>query len=144
MITKFTRITLKNFREALILGIIIVILSFMSTDKMEEISQEIQFADKIAHFLMYFGFTFFLLKGFIRSFNDPKLKTVHITYTLIIAFFFGGIIEIFQLTITSDRSGELLDMMCNILGAVLIPIFYNTLNKLYTQFVTKIQTMFSK
>ncbi len=74
--------------------------------------------DKVVHFGFYFGAVFLGVlatrehtKGFVR------LKKA-IFLMIFFATIFGIVIEILQLTYTTDRQGDVLDVLANTLGAI--------------------------
>lgn len=79
---------------------------------------KIPYLDKLVHFTFYFTATilgFVCLKQYVKPSNLVK-KTVW--SVALFSIFFGTIIEVLQSTITTTRSGEILDFMANSIGAI--------------------------
>lgn len=74
-------------------------------------------ADKLVHFSFYFITTVigFLALKFEWYHSWSEKKKLWLVFTFSVGY--GIIIEVLQLTITHDRSGELLDVMANTIGA---------------------------
>ena len=76
---------IKAFWQAIVWAVIIVVLSFITGDNIDDI-QEFPFpnADKILHFIMYFGFSYYLLKGFKQLCGVLRLKFRYFFYSFLI------------------------------------------------------------
>lgn len=72
----------------------------------------IQYIDKIGHFGLYFILMSVIILEHRNSFNNTR----QLILIALIPFFFGTLMEILQLLITSDRRGEILDAASNTAG----------------------------
>jgi len=72
----------------------------------------IPYIDKIGHFALYFT----LMSVIILEHKKAFVNTRQLILVALIPFFFGTLMELFQLILTSDRSGELLDAAANASG----------------------------
>lgn len=102
---------------SIIVAITILVLSLSDSDKFESIGISLfPHADKLVHLLMYGTLMLTLLIS-----NRKWISSGVINYIilLLIAFSYGIIIELLQKYLTSDRSGELLDALFNLVGIVL-------------------------
>ncbi len=84
----------------------------------------IPYIDKIGHFCLYF----LLMAVVILEHKSFFKNTRQLVLIALIPFFFGTLIELLQLTITSDRKAEILDAMFNTAGitaALLCWLVYN-------------------
>jgi VanZ family protein len=72
--------------------------------------------DKFIHAFLYATFEWLLLFGLLKQtfYQEKKVLAV----SLIICIIYGGLIEIFQETIFTDRSADFWDMLANITGAL--------------------------
>lgn len=112
---------LKYFLPAFIWAIIILIISLVPASKIPAISLlNVEFADKIIHFGMYFFFAGLISLGFYLQ-NDVGLKKNYFI-SFIIPFFFASLTEIIQLLYIRGRSGDFYDMLANLSG-ILTGIF---------------------
>jgi len=78
-------------------------------------------ADKVIHFLMYGGLSFFLVPVFVR--NNSYRKSYVVSFVLSIVF--GALLEVLQSVINTQRSAELLDFFANLLGSGSGILFYH-------------------
>lgn len=94
--------------------------------------------DKIAHCGLFFFFAAFAYGLFTVSLNFSIQKAV--CYTLLLAAFYGGIIEILQQNYF-HRSGDIMDwfadMIGSVLGILLYPLMHRYRKKLYNFFCKK-------
>jgi VanZ family protein len=72
----------------------------------------IPYIDKIGHFSLYF----ILMAVIILEHQNSLLDTRYLLLIALIPFCFGVLIEFLQMTITSDRKGEILDAASNSAG----------------------------
>ena len=72
-------------------------------------------ADKVVHAGIYFVFTILLLKDLFR--NIP-LETPKLSMLLMSVLSYSIIIEVIQQSMTEYRSGELLDVVANLMGII--------------------------
>lgn len=124
-------------RNLLLLAIIwlvfITIASLVSFNSIPNIG--ILNYDKIIHFLFYFIVV--LLWGLAKSKSQFKAKPDFLV--VIIAIFYGIVIEILQQKVTATRKADLYDVVANTFGAftaygVLLGIKYKFFNKFFNKF----------
>ncbi len=72
--------------------------------------------DKLAHAIVYFVLTFWLIKGF-QTRNIPSGRAF--LYGAIIASSYGILMEIVQKTFFPNRYFEVLDIIANIVGVII-------------------------
>jgi VanZ family protein len=107
--------------------VFITALSLLSFPDDDMPSVQIPNFDKVVHFFFYFTASVLgcLFGREQTSGKTKKLKVLLITvFGLII---YGIIIEVIQSSFTTYRSGELLDVLANSLGAILGILFIKTL-----------------
>lgn len=93
----------------------VTVLSLVSFSELDTDAVRIPFADKITHFVFYFGFVV------LGSFWLGRMAS-HFVLNRVIGMFvlgaaYGGFMELMQLTLTQDRAAEWTDMLFNVLGA---------------------------
>lgn len=102
-----------SFYRTIIITLIIITLSLIRPDNITDIPLTLfPFSDKVVHFLMYAGLTFFLLLDGQKKMNlNLKKLFLLLVYPLIL----GISLEFFQL-LTPYRSFDILDMIFNSMG----------------------------
>ena len=99
---------------AILLTISIAILSLI---KIEKQPIQVNGLDKIQHALAYFVLTLLWLLALKKA----KIKVILV---IISCFLYGIVIEALQVTTTSYRSGEVLDVVANSTGILIAYILY--------------------
>ncbi|MGB1042951.1 MAG: VanZ family protein [Tenacibaculum sp.] len=99
---------------AILLTISIAILSLI---KIEKQPIQVNGLDKIEHALAYFVLTLLWLLALKKS----KIRGIVV---IICCFLYGIVIEVLQVTTTSYRSGEILDVVANSTGILIAYIIY--------------------
>ena len=119
MITK-SSLVLKNRKYALAFISWMVFITFSSLSSFKDTETpglDIPHLDKVVHFTFYFVASI-LAAFFIRELSQGKYP---FNKTLMISVFgaigFGIIIEVLQMTLTTDRQGDIFDALANSLGA---------------------------
>ncbi|MDA9572560.1 VanZ family protein [Flavobacteriaceae bacterium] len=107
-----------NLIVALIYSALIIYLGLSESDSIP-ISQ-FHINDKLAHLLSFLLFYFLWQKTFVNWFNE---KASH--YLFGFALIFGIIIELGQKYLTDTRSAEFLDLVFNLIGILLVHIYFN-------------------
>jgi VanZ family protein len=104
---------------------LIVFASLTPSDKIPDFHLFLH-ADKVIHFCMYAGLSFFLIPALLI---DKNYKRSYM-YSLIISVFVGAIMEYFQLVFAIGRSVEFFDLVANIIGSIAgISIYQLTFRK---------------
>lgn len=104
---------IKQYYKSIIIGLLITWLSLSGSKTMIPGRMlDIPYMDKMGHFAMYALFSAILLLDSCRwqlnhSFNYPLL---------LIPRLFGAIMEIMQMTLTTSRKAETVDLLANIGG----------------------------
>ena len=91
-------------------------------------SVRIPYFDKIAHFGIFFVQS--LLLSLLLNFQTRKSYIRIILLSTLLAFVYGGLIEILQSKFF-NRSGEILDLIADILGAFTGAMIYPTIIRLF-------------
>lgn len=123
---------LKSFWKSIIWAIIIFILCSISVPEIKKVSLiEFENMDKVVHGVFYLILGILLVSSF-KKYKKPVFKNPF--YLLVLSFFiaisYGILIELLQYSIFTYRSAELLDVLCNTLGAFLGVLIYKYLVKI--------------
>lgn len=104
---------IKQYYKSIVIGILILWLSLTGSNTMIPGRMlAIPYIDKIGHFAMYAFFSAVLL---LDSGHWKNTSRFHY-FILIIPAIFGGLLEIMQMTLTSTRKAELLDLCADLAG----------------------------
>jgi hypothetical protein len=104
---------IKQYYKSLIIGLIILWLSLTgSKSLLPGHILEIPYLDKLGHFVMYSFFSAVLLLDSCKWRTEEGFKFI----ILLIPLLFGALMEILQMTLTTSRKAELIDMVANICG----------------------------
>ncbi len=113
------RIVRYTWPPAVIAVIIFYLCCLIPTDNIPDVGFQFFIpADKIVHFLMYFG-----LAG-VASFNYIFYKKGHIiilklvVFAILVPIIYGGVIEIIQAEYFPGRSGDWYDFLADALGVL--------------------------
>ncbi len=97
----------------IIIALIILYLSLASSLTFSSVGfMNISYIDKIGHFCLYF----ILMSAIIFEHKKSFRNTRQLLLVALVPFFFGILMEVLQITITSDRKGEILDALANSAG----------------------------
>ena len=97
----------------IITALIILYLSLTSSLTFSRIGfMNISYIDKIGHFCLYSILMAVIILEHKKSFRNTR----RLLLVALVPFFFGTLIEVLQMTITSDRRGEILDALANSAG----------------------------
>ncbi len=112
-----------SFSPAILLAIIFTILSAVPGDSIP--LPPIWNADKYAHLAVYFIQTFSIILGYRLYYPNNYRKTRYLVKAVFYAITMGGLIEILQEHLFTNRSGDYLDFLANCLGAIIAgTLFY--------------------
>ena len=77
--------------------------------------------DKVAHLLMYAGFTFLTLWGYRKPYQEggTAYRKKALWITLIIGVLYGALTEIMQETLIPSRTGSIFDWFADVIGSIL-------------------------
>lgn len=104
---------IKQYYKSIIIGLLILWLSLSGSKSLVPGRMlNIPYIDKMGHFAMYAFFSSVLLLDSCRWHSSRHLRYV----ILLIPLFFGALMEIMQMTFTSSRKAEILDLVANVSG----------------------------
>lgn len=120
----------KSFWRAIVWATIVFILSTMSGDSINKVKLiNIPHFDKVVHFGFYFILTLLLLSGFHKwRSSSPDKKAYYIS--CVIAIMYGGVIELLQKHVFTNRALELFDFAANCAGTIIGVVAYSYLIKI--------------
>ncbi|MES2574546.1 MAG: VanZ family protein [Bacteroidota bacterium] len=84
--------------------------------------------DKVIHVFFHFVFTALWFLFFKKKLNDSSKYKVF-TISVVLSLFFGILIELLQQYFTTTRTGDIFDIMANLLGALLAVASIVLINK---------------
>lgn len=93
----------------------------------------IPYIDKIGHFGLYF----ILMSVIILEHKDSFQNTRQLLFVALIPFFFGIVMELLQMTVTTNRKGEILDAVSNSAGVTIALFFWLFIKPYYKQVIRK-------
>ena len=117
------------FLAALGYSIALAAVSLMTLKDLPDI--EINFADKIFHFLAYSLFTVLWYFTFFHTFTFKKRRSI--VYAVVLAILFGIVIEVLQDTMTASRALDVYDALANTLGALVAAMIIWFKNSFYVK-----------
>lgn len=121
---------IKQYYKSIIVGLLILWLSLSGSKSLVPGRMlSIPYIDKMGHFAMYGFFSAMLLLDSCRWQTKSKFNYI----ILLIPVFFGALMEIMQMTFTTTRKAETIDLLANIggvtAGIVLAHIARNLLER---------------
>lgn len=109
--------TIKKYPLTLLFITAIIVLS-LATIPTGETPITIPYLDKIAHFCMYAALELVIMFEYLRK--HTAINRLKVTLLGVVApMLFGGAVELAQITLTQNRSGEWADFFADILGIVI-------------------------
>lgn len=110
----------KNFFSILV-ALVILYLSLTDSQSFDDVPfLNIPFFDKIAHFLMYFG----LMSVIVFEHRNAIIGRTKLSLIALIPFLYGILMEILQLTIAANRSGNIYDVVANTAGIIVSALLW--------------------
>ena len=110
----------RNSIPGILCGIVILILTGLPGSLFPRVKPTIGL-DKVAHILMYAGFTFACLWGYRKQFvsNGLAYKKRAVLLAIVISIAYGGLTEMIQEHIVPTRTGDWFDFVADSIGTVL-------------------------
>jgi len=119
-----------EFRNPLIFSLLILAASTASSGTINRIGLPPNIhIDKAVHMTMYFVFTMSLIKYAAGENSKPPFHLKIISATA--AIIFGILMEYIQMSCTTNRHFELLDIAANIAGTAIAALLYTVLGKTF-------------
>lgn len=118
----------------IIWAIVIFVLCAMPSDSIPNPHLNIPHLDKAVHFGMFFIMAL-LLCNELQYQTSMNLRKIYLT-TVCIALVYGGVIELLQ-HYFFGRSGDMLDLLADVLGAIIGCLAYPTIRKWKNKIIKK-------
>jgi len=104
---------IKQYYKSIIIGLLILWLSLSGSKSLVPGRMlSIPYIDKMGHFAMYAFFSAVLLLDSCRWREKRRFRYI----ILLIPVFFGALMEIMQMTLTTTRKAETIDLIANMGG----------------------------
>ena len=117
---------LKRYPLSLLVFAAIVYLSLFRPSDDMQLPMLFEHMDKVVHFIMYAGLSFIIWYEFFRSHTKGMNIKLFLAIFLIPALF-SGLMEYLQSKTTDYRSGDIMDLLFNVLGIIFSNIICLTL-----------------
>lgn len=117
---------LKRYPLSLFVLAAIVYLSLFRPSDDMQLPMLFEHMDKVVHFIMYAGLSFIIWYEFFRSHSKGMNIKLFLAIFLIPALF-SGFMEYMQSKATDYRSGDIMDLLFNVLGIIFSNIICLTL-----------------
>lgn len=106
---------------SIIVALVILYLSLTDSQSFDKVPFfNIPYFDKIAHVLMYFG----LMSVILFEHRSAITGRAQLGLIAIIPFIYGILMEILQLTVAANRSGNILDVVANSAGIIIAALLW--------------------
>ena len=111
---------LRFFLAPLFWALTILIISSIPSKELPDFSFWKLFSfDKFVHVAMYGILSFQVMKGCVRQYANWWLRYNAVRVSLVFGTIYGGLIELFQENVLTDRHGDWMDLISNIVGTIL-------------------------
>ena len=117
---------LKRYPLSFFVFAVIIYLSLFRPSDNLQLPMLFEHMDKVVHFVMYAGLSFIIWYEFFRSHGNRKSIKMFLAIFLIPALF-SGFMEYMQSKATDYRSGDIMDLLFNVLGIIFSNIICLTL-----------------
>jgi VanZ family protein len=122
---------LKHTKWAMLWALLILILCGMPGKDIPHISfLELLSFDKFVHASIFFIFILLSVRGFVLQTQFLKLKHLAKPTAFWICVAYGGLMEVMQATLFTDRSADVYDFIANSFGCLMGWIFYNSIERI--------------
>jgi len=112
---------LKKNILSIIVALVILYLSLADSQSFDDVPfLNIPYFDKIAHFLMYFG----LMSVIVFEHRNAIIGRAQLGLIALIPFLYGILMEILQLTVAANRSGNIFDIIANTTGIIVAALLW--------------------
>jgi VanZ family protein len=110
---------------------LLVFLTLRSQDELPDL--ELPFVDKIAHFILFAGLSFFISRFLSTGLGRQSTWKIYLCASLV-SIFYGTLDEFFIQPLAQDRYTEWADYLCNVLGAMTGPLLMPIYKKIRDRF----------
>ena len=129
---------LNKYKLSMFAVALLLYLSFTNAQEFDD-SALLMFkhADKVIHFLMYFGVSAALYTDF-SWLQRKKASIIAISTTTLLAI----LTELGQTYFTETRSGDIFDFLCNIAGGMVAMLVAPQIANIYFKFINYVRKLF--
>jgi VanZ family protein len=129
---------IKTFWRTIGWAIFVLLLSAWSGEQINKIPLlHIHNLDKVIHFGMYFIFSFLMMHDFSNSKKKTFALKQVIIFSVAVAIFYGGIMELLQSIPRLHRTTDIFDFIANATGSLTAVILYKPIT-LFLNWVTAV------
>ncbi len=121
----------EKFWITILLCTVILYLCFMNASSIPQI--EMSNFDKFVHFCMFSGLCGIIYFEQSRFFRKPIPAKWIVLGAWLFSITFSGVIELLQEYLTTDRSGDWMDFLCDFLGSTTALVICLLINKKLTK-----------
>ncbi|MBL0340350.1 MAG: VanZ family protein [Bacteroidetes bacterium] len=114
-------------------GIILFLSSIPSNDLPDFSFWTLFSFDKFAHVVMYAILSFQVMKACVRQYANKSLRYKAVKVSVVTGVIYGGLIELFQEYMLTDRYGDWMDLISNIVGTILGIVLFKLIFFEYVQ-----------
>ena len=134
--TELMRIV-KAFWKPIVWAFVVLGLSAMSGENVEKLPLiNVPNIDKVAHFIMYFVFTFLMMYDFTRFKGKVFSRMQIIVFSLLVTILYGGGMELLQSIPRLHRSTDIKDFLANSSGAICAVLLYKPIAKVFDRILS--------
>jgi VanZ family protein len=109
----------RAFHAPLIWMGVILFLSIIPGEDLPDFSfWKLLSVDKLVHAGFYMVLSFLILKGCVRQYRSPRIRTNGSIIAISVSTVYGGFMELLQELYLNDRYGDWMDIISNVIGAV--------------------------
>lgn len=117
-----------KYWKPILVSLFILYGSVTSSNNLNTISfLNFPYSDKLLHFSLYLVLSIFLYASLLKNTNYTKKINIIISFIMVVSY--GILMEVFQLSFTSTRSAEILDVIANSFGCFVGILIYKYIKK---------------
>ena len=111
---------LRNFLVPFFWALIILLLSSIPSSDLPDFSFWILISfDKLAHACMYGLLSFLTMKACLKQYSNRYVRYNALKVSAVSGIIYGGFVEFFQEYVLTDRYGDWMDFIANVIGTVI-------------------------
>lgn len=111
------KLLLKYHGPAILWALFVLVICSVHLDSVDKSPLFFEGFDKLTHCGLFFTLIVLVCFGVIRQQKPKRLTYTGMFIIWAISIFFGGLIEVLQVSVFTWRSGDWNDLFCDVLGA---------------------------
>ena len=136
--TRVVMTLLNKYKLSMFAIALLLYLSFANANEFDNSAFLLfKHADKVIHFLMYFGVSAALYVDFCWL-SRKRATIISISITILLA----ALTELGQIYLTETRSGDIFDFLCNIAGGMTAMLVAPQIANIYFKFINYVRKLF--